>query len=99
VFVNCEGLSSNGRLVNLEEGIFGNNAAIGGDNCTLRKKMVRMLKAYMLGLNSLLRFEEYHQEQRPELQLQRVCHHGEQQPSMREFSLIRRRLNRPGILV
>jgi len=35
VLVNSERLASDGRLVNLEESIFGNNATVGGDDGTL----------------------------------------------------------------
>jgi hypothetical protein len=34
VLVDSKGLASDGRLINLEEGILGNDAAIGGDNGT-----------------------------------------------------------------
>ena len=39
VFVDCEGLSSNGGLIDLEESIIGYNATIGRDNGTLCKKL------------------------------------------------------------
>jgi hypothetical protein len=35
VFVDCERLASNGRLIDLEESIIGNNAAISGNDSTL----------------------------------------------------------------
>lgn len=35
VFVDSKGLSSDGRLINLEICVFGNNTAIGGDDGTL----------------------------------------------------------------
>lgn len=35
VLVDSEGLASNGRLIDLEESVFGNNATIGGDDGTL----------------------------------------------------------------
>jgi hypothetical protein len=37
MFVDCKGLASNGRLIDLEESIIGNNAAICGNNGTLHK--------------------------------------------------------------
>ena len=36
MLVDSERLPSNGRLVDLEESIFGNNTAIGGNDGTLR---------------------------------------------------------------
>jgi hypothetical protein len=38
VFIDCERLASNGRLIDLEKGIVGNNATISGDNGTLKVK-------------------------------------------------------------
>jgi hypothetical protein len=99
MFVDGKGLASNGRLIDLEESIIGNNAAICGNDGTLHKFLLVLAHLHFFGpLSLLLQFGEYHQEQLQELRLQRVVRHGEQQPSAQGFSSTRPQWNQLGIL-
>ena len=44
LFVDSKGFASNRRLIDLEEGIFGNDAAIGRNDCSLTKVRKKLLK-------------------------------------------------------
>jgi hypothetical protein len=80
VLVDCKRLARNGRLVDLEEGIVGNNTAICRNDSTLLKRLLGLFRRDFLDLfgNLLLQFGECHLERLLEPQFRRDGRHGEQ---------------------
>lgn len=76
MLVNSKRLASDGRLIDLEESIFGNNAAVGGNNSTLDKLALVHWNFIPFG-DLLLQSEEYHQAQLRGLRFPAACRRGE----------------------
>jgi hypothetical protein len=78
VLVNSKGFTSDCRLIDLEEGIFGNDSTVSGDNGTLSGQQRPLAGGRIM--NSPPQSGGYHREQPPGRRPRRGDRHGEQQP-------------------
>ena len=83
MLINSKRLARDGGLVDLEEGILGDDATVGGDDCTL---FARSVSSQLIppcggfkGSQIPLQAVEYHRERPEELRSPATAHYGGRQ--------------------